>query len=209
MVHGIPRPRHTTSTALARTVLATTTKQSRVIRCMAFEKLSARKHEIATLPDSLIQYSLSSLVSPPLTTAQFPKPGGFMSKAIRTTLSLVVSLVLFSALTMAEAGGHNADKDKNKEHHSRLAKVAFWRHHKHADKNAKQAQATQVPSKQAPAKTAQIKPASTKQAAGKKDQKQEQHASNMSKPPAKKAPAANKTKPRQKAQDPKTASLKQ
>ena len=132
-----------------------------------------------------------------------------MTKAIRTTLSLVASLVLFSALTMAQAGPNNADKDKNKEHHSRLAKVAFWRHHKDADKNAKPAQATQVPSKQAQAKTAQIKPASTKQAAGKKDQKQEQHASNLSKPSAKKAPAANATKPLQKAQDPKTASLKQ
>ena len=136
-----------------------------------------------------------------------------MSKAIRTALSLVVSLVLFSALMMAEAGGNNADKGKNKEHHSRFAKVAFWRHHwrhhKDADKNAKQAQAAQAPSKQAQAKTSQIKPASTKQAAGKKDQKQEQHASNLSKPSAKKAPAANKTRPRQKAQDPKTASLKQ
>jgi len=131
-----------------------------------------------------------------------------MSKAIRTALSLVVSLVLFSALTMAQAGGDKAEKGKNKEHHSRLAKVAFWRHHKDADKKAKQAQATQAPSKQAQAKTAQVKPASAKQAAGKKDQKQEQHASNMSKPSAKKASAANKTKPRQKAQ-PKTASLKQ
>jgi hypothetical protein len=132
-----------------------------------------------------------------------------MSKAIRTALSLVVSLVLFSAATMAQAGGNNADKGKNKEHHSRFAKVAFWRHHKDADKQVKQAQATQSPSKQAQAKTAQIKPASNKRAAGKKDQKQEQHASNMSKPSAKKAPAANKTKPRQKAQDPKTVSLKQ
>jgi hypothetical protein len=130
-----------------------------------------------------------------------------MSKAIRTILSLVVSLVLFSTLTMAQAGGNDADKDKNKEHHSRLAKVAFWRHHKDADKNAKQAQATQAPAKLAQAKTAQVKPA--KQAAGKKDQKQDQHASNMSKPSAKNAPAANKTKPRQKAQDPKTVSLKQ
>jgi hypothetical protein len=132
-----------------------------------------------------------------------------MSKGIRTALSLVVSLVLFSALTMAQAGGNNADKSKNKEHHSRFAKVAFWRHHKDADKKAKQVQAAQAPSKQAQAKTAQIKPASTKQAVGKKDQKQAQHASNMSKPSAKKAPAANKTKPRQKAQDPKTVSLKQ
>jgi hypothetical protein len=132
-----------------------------------------------------------------------------MSKAIRTTLSLVVSLVLFSALTMAQPGGNNADKDKNKGHHSRLTRVAFWRYHKDTDKSAKQAQATQAPSKQAPAKTAEIKPVSTKQAAGKKDQKQEQHASNMSKPSAKKAPAANKAKPGQKAQDPKTALLKQ
>src|ERR1700758_4058807 len=125
--------------------------------------------KFATLPDSLLDYSLSSLVSPPLTTAQLPKPGGFMSKAIRTTLSLVVSLVLFSTLTMAQAGGNNTNKDKNKEHHSRLAKVAFWRH-KDAGKNAKQAQATPTPSKPAQAKTAQVKSASTKQAAGKKDQ---------------------------------------
>ena len=131
-----------------------------------------------------------------------------MNKAIRTIVSLVVSLLLFSAMTMAQAGGNNAEKDKSKEQHSRLAKVAFWRHHQDADKNAKRDQAAQAPSKQAQAKTAQIKPASTKEAAGKKDQKQEQHASNMSKPSTKKTPAANKTKPQQ-AQDPKTASLKQ
>ena len=130
-----------------------------------------------------------------------------MSKAIRIILSLVVNLVLFTTLTMAQAGGNNADKNKNKEHQSRFAKVAFWRHHKDTDKNAKQAQATQVPRKQALAKTTQVK--SAKQAAGKKDQKREQHASNMGKPSDKKAPAASKTKARQKAQDPKTVSLKQ
>ena len=132
-----------------------------------------------------------------------------MSKAIRTTLGLVVSLVLFSGLTMAQAGANNADKTKNKEHHSRFAKAAFWRHHKDADKNPKQAQATKAPSKAAQAKTAQVKPASGKPTTGRKDQKQVQHASNMSKPSGKKVPAANKTKPRQKAQDPKTVSLKQ
>jgi hypothetical protein len=133
-----------------------------------------------------------------------------MRKVIRIFLSLVVSLALFTTLTMAQAGGNNADKNKNnKEHHSRISKLAFWRHHKDADKNAKQAQTTQAPSKQAQAKAAQIKPTSTKQVAGKKDQKHEQHASNMSKPSDKKAPAANKTKARQKAQDPKTVSLKQ
>ena len=131
-----------------------------------------------------------------------------MSKAIRTILNLMVSLGLFSAMTLAQAGGNNAEKDKNNEHHSTLAKVAFWRHHNEADKKAKPAQAKQAPSKQAQAKTAQVKPVSAKQTAGKKDQKQEQHASNVSKPSTKKTPAANKTKPRQ-AQDPKTASLKQ
>ena len=129
-----------------------------------------------------------------------------MSKAIRITLSLVLSLVLFSTLTMAQPGGNNADKDKNKEHHSRLSKLAFWHHHRDRDKSAKTVQAKQAQPKPAQAKAAQIKPA--KLAAGKKDQKHEQHASNMSKPYVKKAPAANKTKARQKAEDPKTASLK-
>jgi hypothetical protein len=112
-----------------------------------------------------------------------------MSKAIRTILSFVIGLLLFSAMTMAQAGGNNAEKDTNKEHHSRLAKVAFWRHHKGADENAKRAQATPAPSKQAEGKRTQVKPAVAKQAAGKK------------------APAENKTKPRQKAQDAKTTSV--
>src|SRR2546430_2597168 len=47
-----------------------------------------------------------------------------MSKATRSILSVVVSLMLFSALTMAQTGRNNADKDKNKEHHSRFWKVA-------------------------------------------------------------------------------------
>ena len=128
-----------------------------------------------------------------------------MSKVIRATLSVVFSLVLFSTLTTAQAAGKNAEKDKNKEHHSRFAKAAFWRHHKDADKNAKQAQ--QPPSKPAQAKAAQIKP--VKPATGKKDQKYEQHASNMGKPSAKTAPAGTKTKTRQKTQDPKTVSLKE
>src|SRR5207245_10078474 len=137
-----------------------------------------------------------------------PETGGPMSKTIRTILCVVVSLVLLSALTMAQAGA-NADKDKNeKEHHSRLAKAAFWRHHKDADKNAKQGQVPQA-SKQAPAKTVQLKPVSAKQSTGKKDQKPHPHARTMSKPSAKKAPATNKTKPQHKTEDRQTASLKQ
>ena len=134
-----------------------------------------------------------------------------MSKAIRTILSLGISLVLFSALTMAQAGGNNADKDKNKnkQHSSRFSKIAFWRHHKDADKNAKQAQVAPAPSTQPQAKTAQIKPVSAKQVPGKNHPMlPEHHASNTSKPSVKKVPAANKTKPQPKAKDPKT-SLKQ
>src|SRR5947199_10012549 len=112
-------------------------------------------------PPSPFPHSIFPFVTcePPLTTAQFTKPGGFMSKSIRTALSLVVSLVLFSALTMAQAGG-NADKGKNKEHHSRFAKVAFWRHHNDADKKAKQAQAKQATPKPAQAKALEIHPGS-------------------------------------------------
>ena len=137
-----------------------------------------------------------------------------MNKVIRTVLSLVVSVMLFSALTMAQTGANNADKDKNKEHHSRFSKVAFWRHHNDADKKAKPVAAPQASSKPAQAKivqpkTAQLKPVSTKQVANKSDQKPEQHASNTSKPASKKAAAATKTKSHQKAKDSKTASVKQ
>ena len=119
-----------------------------------------------------------------------------MSKAIRTTLSLVVALVLFSAVTMAQAAA-NTKNTENKEHHSRLAKAAFWRH-KDANENAKQTKRTQA-SKQSHAKAAQLKPVSAKVSAGKKDQKQVQPAGKVSKPIAKKTPAASKTKPQPKA----------
>ena len=155
------------------------------------------------IPDSVFPFVTCE---PSLAAAQLLKPGGLMSKAIRTILSLVVSLMLLSALTMAQTGGNNADKSKgkDKEHHSRFAKVAFWRHNKDADKSAKPAQAKPVQ-----AKTAQVKPVSAKQVAGKNSPKAEQHASHMSKPSVKKAPAASKTKAKQKTQEPKPASLKQ
>jgi hypothetical protein len=161
-----------------------------------------------------------------------------MNKAIRTTLSLVTSLLLLSAVTIAQAGS-NADKDKSdksKEHHSRLAKAAFWRHHKESD--TKQAPA-KAQSQKAPAKTAQLKPASAKLPAG-KTQKQEPQVKTVSKPASKsasatksnavkktnssvkptaanakmktsasKSPATSKVKPQPKAQEPQTVSLKQ
>jgi hypothetical protein len=123
----------------------------------------------------------------------------------RATLGLVVSLVLFSALTMAQPGGNNADKDKNKEHHSRLSELAFWHHHRESDKSAKTVPAKQTQPKPAQAKTAQMRPATL--ATGKKDQNQEQHA--KSKAPARKTSTATKTKPQLKTQSRKTPSLKQ
>src|SRR6266550_2955216 len=141
---------------------------------------------------------------PVMTIAQLPKRGGLMSKVTRRILSVVVSLMLFSALTMAQTAKNSTDKEK--EHHSRFAKVAFWRHHKHADKNAKPAHATQSPSTQPQAKTAQLKPASAKPAAGKNSQNQ-QHASQMSQTSGKKLSGANKAKAQPKAHDPKRDSL--
>jgi len=133
-----------------------------------------------------------------------------MSKTTRTTVSLGVSLALFSALALAETG--NANKDKNtQEHHSHLAKAAFWRHHKAADKSAKPAQRPQAssPKTQAKAAPAQVKPVSAKVTTAKNVQKPAQHASSVTKPSPKKAPVASKTKPSQKVQTPQTVSLKQ
>ncbi len=117
-----------------------------------------------------------------------------MPKIVRTTLSLVVSLGLFTALAVAQADANNAQKDKNKEHHSRLAKVEFWRHHRGSHK--KQGNAKQAPSSQAQSTAAETKPALAKQAAGKKDQKREQHASKVSKVRTRKASAHSATKSR-------------
>jgi hypothetical protein len=133
-----------------------------------------------------------------------------MRKAIRTTLSLVVSLVLFSAVALAHAGGYNADKDKgkdNKERHSRISKLAFWHHHKDGSNSAKTVQAKQAQPKQAQAKAALTKPAPATRTAGKRDQKQELHAKSQA--PAKKPSTATKTKPQVKAKSRTTASLKQ
>jgi len=140
-----------------------------------------------------------------------------MSRTTRTMLSLAASLMLLSAMTMAQAAAKNSAKDtgKDKQQHSRLSKAAFWRHHKDSSKNAKPAKATPAASKQA--KTAQVKPVSAKQVSGKpvtekKDQKPQQHASNTSKPATKNAtktaPVAKKMKT-QPAEGPDKAPLKQ
>src|SRR3954463_8796889 len=79
-----------------------------------------------------------------------PEPGGSMKKAIRTALTLVFSLLLLSAMTMAQASGKTTTKTTTKtsaktsaksspktsaksadqQHHSKLSKAAFWKHDK-------------------------------------------------------------------------------
>ena len=159
-----------------------------------------------------------------------------MSKKVRNTLSAVISLVLFSVVALAQGGGRTSgkDKDNNKEHHSRLAKVEFWHHHKGSHKNAT-GTAKEAKSAQAQPRAAEARPVPFKHP-GKRDQEREQHASRVSKARTQKAsthsaakstsaakkhtsiahgsakshPAAKKAKPLQKAQDrTTTASLEQ
>ena len=159
-----------------------------------------------------------------------------MSKKVRNTLSVVISLVLFSALALAQGGGSTSEKnkDKNREHHSRLAKVVFWHRHKGSHKNAKQGEAKQDKSTRPQPQAAQVKPVSFKHS-GKRDQEQGQHARKVSKARTSKAsahmatkskatvkkrtalahssakshPAAKKARPSHKTQDRTTASLQQ
>jgi len=88
------------------------------------------------------------------------------------------------------------DKDNNKPHHSRLAKVAFWRHSKDGGTKQKPAQPNEKSSNNhAPA--AQLKPASAKISAAKSpapspNPKPVQHAA-VNKKPAGKSTSASKS----------------
>ena len=53
-----------------------------------------------------------------------------MNRAVRTSLRLVISIVLLSAVALAHVSGNNVDKNTSRGHHSRLSKLAFWRGHK-------------------------------------------------------------------------------
>jgi hypothetical protein len=141
-----------------------------------------------------------------------------MSRTTKTMLTLGISVLLLSAMTMAQAAAKNSAKDpgKDTQQHSRLSKVAFWRHHNDASKNAKPAKTT-ASSKQAKPTTAQVKPVSAKQVSGKpvtanKDQKSQSHAGAASKPATKSAtktaPVAKKAKT-EPAQGPDKPPLKQ
>ena len=125
-----------------------------------------------------------------------------MNKTVRTTLSLFLGMALLSAVALAGVNGTAAKKDNKdqKEHHSRLAKAAFWRHH-HNEKNSAKPQAHQSQPKKAsvdaPKSTPKaVKEANSKhvqknaeQASSKHVQKNATHVSKLSPSSAKKAPA--------------------
>src|SRR5437879_5559340 len=115
----------------------------------------------------------------------------FMSKALRTALSLVFRLVLVIMRTSDKTTAKKAVQDMTGQDSVR-AKMWLYETRKDADQKA----SCHSTSKHAHPKSAQVKPAPGKQVVSKKEQKQE-HAS--------KAPAANKRK-QQKTQDPKSAS---
>jgi len=93
-----------------------------------------------------------------------------MNQAFRTTQRLVVSALLLTAVAIAQAGANNTDNAESTEHHSKLSKVAFWRHHNDANKNAKQDAAKPATSEHAQPKAAQVKPAAAKQSQSSKTQ---------------------------------------
>lgn len=57
-----------------------------------------------------------------------------MNSVVRTSLRLVISIVLFTAVAMAHATVNRVDKNTNRQQHSRLSKLASWRGHNHRDK---------------------------------------------------------------------------
>lgn len=81
-----------------------------------------------------------------------------MRKAANTLLIVASGLVLFSSMAFAKSAAKDSSKD---EHHSKMAKVAFWRHHK-TDNNTKQAPAHKAVTKSQPkakATSAKVTPA--------------------------------------------------
>ena len=117
-----------------------------------------------------------------------------MNQEFRTTQMLVVSALLLSAVTVAQTGTN--DSRKSAEHHSKFSRVAFWRHHNDANKDAKQVPAgtTQLKpavAKQSQASKTQVKAVSAKQPANKINQNQHTRSATYSakKPTTKASPA--------------------
>ena len=132
-----------------------------------------------------------------------------MRREFRNVASVLVCVILLGTLTLAQAGTSNDKNPKNEEHHSRMSKAAFWKHHKHQDKTAKPSPATpkKAQAQKTQSKTAQVKPVSAKKSIGTKKQNQT-HASKSSKPSGKSAVVV-KTKTSQKPSSGQTSSFKQ
>ena len=173
----------------SRAVICTRAAQNRDVLTLVLDKHSNTACGVAAFFASELSYIKPSNPSPayphvpictPFVTCEPPinrctiagnrRP--FMGKVVRNTLSVVVSLVLFSVVALAQPGGNNANKAKSQEHRSRLAKLAFWRHHKNNDSKEKQGQPKPAHLKQAQANALHIKPSPAKRAADKTEQKQ-------------------------------------
>jgi hypothetical protein len=150
-----------------------------------------------------------------------------MNKAIRTTLAIAASGLLLSAIAMAQAGTTDK-KDKRKsdqQHHSRVAKGAFWKHKKNQD-SAKQPQPAHTTPQTSnvkaakTTKTAAVKPVSAKtqkqtpktsnaKASGVKKSANAKSSVSSKTSASSKSSAASKAKPKQKKAQMQTVSVKQ
>lgn len=134
-----------------------------------------------------------------------------MRKQFRSVAGVLVSIVLLGVLAQASA---STDKNtKSQEHHSRMSKAAFWKHHKHQDKAAKPSPAKpqKAQARKAQPKAAEVTPVSTKKTTGTKSQKKI-HTSKASKPAGKsagKTAAVAKTSTSEKSANAKTSSFRQ
>ena len=117
-----------------------------------------------------------------------------MNTNFRSVASVLVSIVVLGMLTVAQASASTDKNTKNDEHHSRLSKAAFWKHHKHHDKTAKPSPSMpqEAHTQKVQPKTAQLKPVSAKRSTATKEQNQA-HASKASKPSTGKSVAVTKT----------------
>jgi len=130
-----------------------------------------------------------------------------MTGKLRTMVNV---LVCVAALSVAQASAATEKTTNDQEHHSRVSKAAFWRHHKHQDKAAKPAPAAaqKAESQKSQSKTARFKPVSAKVTTEVNKQKPAS-ASKVTKSSTEKTSAATKTKSSQKTHDGQTSPVKQ
>lgn len=134
-----------------------------------------------------------------------------MRKQFRNVASVLASIVLLGML--AQAGASTDKNTKDAQHHSRMSKAAFWKHHKHQDKAAKPSPAApqKAQKQKTQPKTAELKPASAKKTTTAKSQNQvhPKKASKTAGKSAKKPAAVAKTSTPKKPANAQTSSFKQ